>query len=78
MVDYVVEYEGDAESILRRVFGRDQGLGPLQRRFDFRLLMQQSNVIVLSLTSEEKSSTQSLPSISRTVYKRSRISKSRA
>jgi len=49
MVDYVVDYEADAESILRRVFGRDQGLGPLQRRLDFRL-MQQSNVLVVSLT----------------------------
>jgi hypothetical protein len=49
MVDYVVEDEVDAESILRRVFNRDQGLGLLQRRLDFRL-MQESNVLVGSLT----------------------------
>jgi hypothetical protein len=49
MVDYVVEYEADAESILRRVFSCDQGLGLLQRRLGFRLV-QQSNVLVVSLT----------------------------
>jgi hypothetical protein len=49
MIDYVVEYEGDAESILRRVLGRDQGLGLGQRKLDFRLQEERSNVLVVSL-----------------------------
>ena len=49
MIDYVVEYAGDAESILRRFLIRDQGLGLGQRKLDFRLQEEQSNLLVGSL-----------------------------
>ncbi len=49
MVDYVVEYEADAGSILGRVLSADQGLGLLQRRLDLRLA-EQSHVLVVSLS----------------------------
>lgn len=49
MVDYVVEYEADAERILRRVLRADQGLGLLRHRLDFRLT-EQSRVLVVSLS----------------------------
>lgn len=49
MVDYVVEYEADAGSILGRVLSADQGLGLLQRRLDLRLA-EKSHVLVVSLS----------------------------
>jgi hypothetical protein len=48
MADYVVEYEADAESILRRVLSADQVLGLLRHRLGFRL-KEQSRVLVVSL-----------------------------
>jgi hypothetical protein len=50
MIDYVVEYDADAESILRRILSRDQGLGLGQRKLDFRLPQEQSNVLAVSLS----------------------------
>jgi hypothetical protein len=50
MADYVVEYEADAERILRRVLRADQSLGLLQHQLDFRLT-EQSRVLVVSLSS---------------------------
>jgi hypothetical protein len=49
MVDYVVEYEADAQSILRRVVSRDQGLGLMQQKLEFRLT-EQAHVLVVSLS----------------------------
>jgi hypothetical protein len=49
MVDYVVQYEAYAESILRRVFRRDEGLGLMHQKLDFRL-MEQSRILVVSLS----------------------------
>jgi hypothetical protein len=56
MADYVVEYEADAERILRRVLRADQSLGLLQHRLDFRLT-EQSRVLVVSLSSVAELST---------------------
>jgi hypothetical protein len=50
MIDYVVEYEADAEGILRRILSCDQGLGLAQRKLDFRLPQEQSNVLLVSLS----------------------------
>jgi hypothetical protein len=55
MVDYAVEYRADAQSVLRRVFSRDQGLGLLKEKLDFRLT-EQAHVLVVSLSQAAESS----------------------
>jgi hypothetical protein len=55
MVDYVVEYEADAQRILRRVFSRDHGLELLKENLDFRL-PEQAHVLVVSLSQAAESS----------------------